>query len=489
MPHLWIRPESDEPVHGMMLRLAASNGLPRLRSFETMVGVRTHQVRLGDRLDALAKVLRCDVSDLQDRCYRRTSAKMRTFRGQTLGTVKDIHTRIRRVCPLCLSERPFHRFWWDFGFVATCPTHGRHLVSECSCGRPLSWDDVELHKCRMCEDGSVHRLTFDLADPDLVSLDRLLLSKFGVGNADAAPVLDELSPRDAFEVAGRVGALDALGYRTKWVEPEDCGEANAVRARGYRILVEGRLPEILDRVFAEFMVTRERTEEGKLPLPRIDNAYGWFVHWFRFRKDEDFSPTLARIIVANAEAKFRLTADNYPKTARSGGTINLSEAAAMARCRPRNLRRLLAKEGLIRPKIVKGSPVRIERSVAERIAHDLADAIGQADLSSLTGLGSECVKTLVRAGSLPCWLRGGGAEAHRFLFRRREVVEWMHRLIPEAPAVARAPDGSLTLARWPYERKISVKRMIDMLAHGDLAVHGLLNGKRDFASALTRAPG
>ena len=480
-PSVWVVPFPDEPTHGMMMRLAQVNGFPRLRAFETLVGVRTHEVRMGEKLNVLAGVLRCDPADLQERCYRRLGEKTRSFRGMTFGEKKDIEGRSRRVCPGCLAEAAYHRFWWDFTFIRFCPAHERRLVEVCSCGQALTWDDVAPDKCRHCEDGSVHGLPPEPGAPDAVALDRFLMAKLGVGEADAVPVLADLSPQDAFEVAGRVGALDARGYARNWVEAADLPDPDGVRSRGLRILADGLFPALLDRVFREFMDQRETSD--RTTKPRIDTAYGWFTHWFRFKGDEEFSPALARMIIAHAETKFHVTATTYPNTPRSGEALNLNEAAALCRCRHGTLRRLLAKEGLIRPERIKGSPIRIARSVVERFAADLKDSANLEDLVEITGLGIVSVRKLVREGVIPCWLKGGGVEAHRFLFRRRDVVAWMESVIPEAPIIDRT-EGMLTLADYSLERKVGVVDMIGMLESGEIEVVGRLEGGTSFAGSM-----
>ena len=484
LPSVWIAPQPDEPTHGMMMRLAEVNGFPRLRAFETLVGVRIHEVRMGEKLEVLAALMRCEPCDLEERCYRRIDEKTRLFRGLTLGVKKDFDARLRRVCPGCLADKPYHRFWWDFTFIRSCPFHGRKLESACSCGGALTWDDAALGKCKGCDEGSVQDLAPIPIGEDAAALDRLLLAKLGVGHADPVPVLQDLSPQDAFEVAGRIGALNARGYALNWVETEDFPDPDTISGHGFRILKDGVLPEVLDRVFDEFLAQRDPSS-GRPAGPRIDTAYGWFPHWFRFKGDETFSPSLAKMILAHAERRFHVSAKTYPNTPRSAEALNLSDAAALCGCRQATLRRLLEKEGLIRPERIKGSPVRIERSVIDRIAADLKDSANLEDLVGITRLGIISVRKLVRAEIIPCWLRGGGVEAHRFLFRRRDVIGWMERLIPEAP-IAEQDEGLIALADYPHAHNVPVVEMIGMIERGEIEIIGHYGVQRSFSSALIR---
>lgn len=480
LPNVWIRPLEDEPVHGLALRLAEINGLQRMRDLEFLAGFSVAGIRHGEGLDRLAAMIRCDPAELQDRCYRATSRQMRTFRGIVLGVINDIDATGRRCCPGCLAESRHHRFWWDISPIASCSRHSRRLVRSCSCGRTLSWKDASPIKCHGCEDGSVLGTEAEAVHDDVLALDRLLLAKLGIGSAPPTPVLGALDLRAAVEVAGRVGALDALGYRTKWAEPGDCGDPpEVVRARGWRILAEERLGEILDRVYDEFLV-RDDVRASRSGEARIDNSFGWFSHWFRYRGGERFSPELARILVERAEGKFRLTSRSFPATPRAGDTVNLSEAAAICGARQGTVRRLLAKEGLVRPNPIKGSPIRIKRADAERIAADLSEALTQADLVPLTGLRNGTIDKLCRADILPVWLKGGGVEAHRFLFRRRDVLAWMEGLLADVRVADDVPADAPLLRDLPLSNRMPVKEMVAVLRRGGMRLARRRDAPADF---------
>lgn len=463
-PNAWVSPCQDEPVHGIMLRLAEANGIPSLKDLETMAGVTASQVRRGEKLTILASMLRCDVSDIEDRCYRHVSGMMRSFRGVSLGVINDLETKIRRCCPDCLALDHHHRFWWDLVPISTCPFHGRKLVSTCSCGTGLSWRDGTLSKCVVCDDGSVHHAVRQAVSADVIAFDRVLLAKVGVGTADAGPVFDALDFRAAVEVAGRVGALDSLGYGMRWAQPEDCLDPpEVVRARGWRILRDERLGDVLDRVYDEF---RQATTDEGGRQPRIDSAYGWFMHWFRYQGGENYSAHLARLIVENAEGKFRLTSDTLPNTPRSGASMNLTQAARACGISARSMRRLLSKEGLIRPETVKGSPVRVERVVVDRIADDLATSLSQVDLLTFTGLRITAIEQLTRTDVIPGWLKGGGVDARRYLYRRTDVLAWMQSVLATARVVESVPSDAIPLSDLSARIGFSIVDILRMLDEG-----------------------
>jgi hypothetical protein len=57
--------------------------------------------------------------------------------------------RHRRVCPLCLAERPHQRAQWDLSIVSVCTRHQVKLVTVCqSCTRYLCWQRGSVCICR-----------------------------------------------------------------------------------------------------------------------------------------------------------------------------------------------------------------------------------------------------------------------------------------------------------------------------------------------------
>ena len=170
---------------------------------------------------------------------------------------------------------------------------------------------------RHCEDGDVTAVEAVDADVDVVATDRRVLGRLGVGTPVPVPILDAMSLTGALELIGRVGALDLGGYRERWAEPDDFDVPAAhVRARGFRILRDGALDALLDRIHAEFLASRR----GK-PI-RIGTAYGWFYHWFNFRKGEAFSRDVAAIMLANGSRKFQLSRKTFPGSPAKGVALS-----------------------------------------------------------------------------------------------------------------------------------------------------------------------
>src|SRR5262245_25132772 len=175
LPPLWVTPLPDEPPHGMYLRLAERNGFRRVGLLENLVGIKLRHVRLGRDLDHLAAMLRCEPEHLNGTLIKHQRPGSPIVGGEAVRR-KDLTMLRRRACPACLAKSAHHRFWWDLGFVATCPIHEIWLAQSCSCGGPLTWADGSLAKCRTCEDGDVRLLPFETASSEVIALDRWVLS-------------------------------------------------------------------------------------------------------------------------------------------------------------------------------------------------------------------------------------------------------------------------------------------------------------------------
>ncbi|WP_454003131.1 hypothetical protein [Afipia felis] len=108
-----------------------------------------------------------------------------------------------------------------------------------------------------------------------MAVDAWALGRLGVGEPISIPILDSIPLTRALDTIGRIGALDLMGYQERWVAPHDCGLTEAdVRARGLRVLRDGKLDAVLDKVFDEFH------SSGSRKKMTIHNAYGWFAYWF-----------------------------------------------------------------------------------------------------------------------------------------------------------------------------------------------------------------
>jgi len=485
VPHIWIQPEPDEPVHGMMIRLCDVNGLPRMSHLERRAGLDLDSLRAGEQIDRLARILRCDPATLEDHVWQRPSKNFRVWRGVSVSAVKEADFVHRRACPECLSEKPYHRFHWDVAAISSCVRHERLLIGTCSCGQALSWWDGSLAKCRVCENGSISLVPAVQPDPEVMAFDAYLLGRLGAFPVSPDPILDPLEIRGVCDLVGRIGALDVLGFRRRWTEPGDGDLPQArVLARGYAIVSQGSLENLLDRIWHQSVEQSGENRPAIQRSPGIDQAYGWFVPWFRWMGGELFSPGVAAAIVRHASTKFMLVATNFPSTARVGDTMNMSQAARGCGTSVKTLRRLLEMEGYLSSDLKKGSPIRIERDLADRFAADLTDALTQVDLAEFTGLRIASVEQLCKANAIPCWLRGGGIDAHRYLYRRDDVAAWMNAIIGNPPDAVDSQADAVPIADYAAVKGISILDVVSMLEKRQLDIRIPAGIEANFATVV-----
>lgn len=300
---LWVSPEKDEPAHGILLRLAERNGIENPVGILNHTGLRTSDLRVGREVPKLAKLIRCSPIDILDSTFVAGDDGWCSVRGQRLQGRRDIEGTRRRLCPHCIAESPHQRFWFDVTFISTCPKHNIELISDCSCGHPLSWSDVRVSKCRHCENGDVQNIRNANANEDVLEVDRWILGRLGVTKSASIPVLDELPLTHAFSAITAVGALQVGGNETRKSMKESISTAdvsiNEARAAGFGILRDGVLDQLLDRVYARYRpYFRGASFHG---------AFSWFGTWFmqwhhRTASDVPHS-RFADIVIANAARK------------------------------------------------------------------------------------------------------------------------------------------------------------------------------------------
>lgn len=290
---LWVVPAEDEPAHGMLIRVAERNGIRSAGQIRALTGLTARELRNGIGIEHLASILKCDAEIIQ-RSTPVISDSALTIRGERISR-REMKASVRRLCPTCVKEYAHQRFWFDLAFVSTCPTHARNLIHTCSCGQDLSWTDVRISRCRHCEDGDATNVAEPAVNLEVMDIDRWILSRLGVGKPVQCAILDAAPLSQALGLIGQVGILEVGGFRENWTEANELGLSVAeARARGFKILRDGGLDEVLDKVYGEFLAS----SSGK---PRtINYVYGWFSRWWSTIGSENFPEEIAGIVQAHA---------------------------------------------------------------------------------------------------------------------------------------------------------------------------------------------
>lgn len=480
---LWFAPAKDEPAHGILIRLAERNGIEGFERVPALTGLRVARLRVGNGAKRLASIIRCEPQAFMKSTPVPDEGGNVIIRGERLNTIRDLTRLSRRLCPGCVANSAHHRFWFDLKFVTTCPEHSMNLVDACSCGLKLSWKDVRIAKCRHCEDGDVGLLPETPVNPDVMAMDRWVLGRLGIGQPTSVPILDAMKLTDALDTMGRIGSLDLGGYRENWAQPQDFDRPTAeVRALGYQILEQSRLDEVLDKVHREFLLSTSSKPSS------VHSAYGWFGHWFTFRKAEKFSKGLAEIVLANASRKFQVQRGTFPTLVRESHlSSTLTDASKDIGVSSATLRTLLDAEGRIRKAKRKGSPVAVARNDVARIADDVADSVPFARLATILGVGGTIAKKLRNVGEIPIWIPGGrnGAK-HRYLIRKADVEKWVDELIGDVPMLASVPNDCLLLADAPLVKKFPVVSLVGAIRDCRITIVGRLEGRPTFGGAILR---
>lgn len=474
---LWFSPEKDEPAHGILIRLAERNGIEGFTRVSDLTGLRVARLRVGNGVERLASIIRCDPVSLMNSTATSDASGNVLIRGERLSIKRDLSRVSRRLCPECVADSAHHRFWWDLKFVTTCPKHRTKLVDVCSCGKKLSWIDVRIAKCRHCEDGSVTSLPKTRANHDVQTMDQWVLARLGIGQSEPVPILDKMSLTYALDTMGRIGALDLGGYRENWAQPHDFAIPEAkVRARGFRILESGRLDYVLDKVYSEFIRSKSPKHAA------VHSAYGWFGQWFTARKSEKFSPGLAEILLTNASRKFEVNPRTFPTLVQAPRAFTLTEAAKKIGMSTDTLLALLEAEGTIRKDRIKWRPIAVPHHEVIRIADEFANRMRISELASHLSVGRKMAEKLRDFGGIPVWIA-----TSRQTFRRRDVDNWVDRLIGTPPSLACVPADGLVLADIPRNQKIPTLSLVQAIRERKIAVIGSLVGHSKFGGAILRA--
>ncbi|MET4799194.1 TniQ family protein [Bradyrhizobium sp. LB11.1] len=480
----WISPERFEPPHGCMLRLAERNGLPGMLELRLLTGLSISKIMDGRDLDKLAALLHCDPTVLDANAIIRRNNARAIVGGHTMRPSADFTPlSVRRACPSCVKEAPYHRAWWDWSFVSTCPWHECLLVDECTCGGKLSWQDGSPFKCRECDGGDIRISLNAPVDARLTAPDRWAIDRYIGQERQIVELIDDAPLGHAAELIKRVGVLHVHGYQPTYPKMSDPATVMEVRARGYELLAAGGIQDVLQRAFDGYLLSAPG------PYRPLKHLYGWFYSWFINTGGVRLYPRMAAAISRHSKERIQVTRRAFggllPPEDNSGErNLTLSEASQLAKVRTQTMRLLLSFEGLIRPEKLKGAPVSVGRDVAERIARDIAEAFSLTSLETYLGLRRIAMIKLVRSGMLPYWV--GGAARYRYLFRKRQIIDWLNDLLGDAPVANVAPPATVALADVPQAFKIDTVLLFEAVKRRDISIVAMIEVEPRLRNAFVR---
>lgn len=280
---LRVVPEPDEPLLGLMVRLAERNGFASPSWLAREAGMPFAAIEIAASspwelagLSALSGML---IDELRGRAYWPIgSTYRRTFFDHQIRR-EFFAIRVRRICPRCLSESGYHRAAWDIAPLTVCPVHKLRLVTRCPrCLRRLNWNFGGIVRCRCGQDlRAVEAETVPEAD---VQGAAYLLGVLGPTRTEkaklgASSILGELGADEAISLLLHLGWA-ATGLRLRPRPSKLAAVQNEMHiwlTRGLRAI--GDCPTSFERYLEEL-----RAQAGERP-GRYGAAkeIGWIAEW------------------------------------------------------------------------------------------------------------------------------------------------------------------------------------------------------------------
>ncbi|MEY9524057.1 hypothetical protein ABIF70_005198 [Bradyrhizobium japonicum] len=467
----WRPIEPEETAQGLLLRVAeiqrhsssdrtaAAAGISRSRMAHGFVG----------ELERFAVQVDQDFEKIAADSPRRDSDGRLRLRGHAMA--EYLHFGLRRLCPACLEEKWHHRFWWDLEPVSTCPRHGIELVGACRCGTSYGWRGGGLVRCSRCGNEHAECLPRKQADPKLLRLDTYILARFGADTADRVPILDSLEMPQVFMMLERIGSA-CEGYSKTWRSAKSMGlPLGLVQARGFEVLADDRIEELLTRIYNGYLAQGGRPDDG------FGRCYGWLYHWFNHKRGAKFSASLAQAILLHGAARFpvvpKVRLGKLPEQAKR--KLSLKAAAARAGTSVFAMRNIGLALGLISPNGRSGHHLSFPVERVERIAKDLKGALSLEETMQRLGVHRRPLLEIMENRSLVPALEGGG-QRHVYVFRPGDVDALLEKLGGSARVVDAASNDLLEISRLGRGRAATIGRCVRLILDGKLRVRERLKG-------------
>jgi len=385
----------------------------------------------------------------------------RTLRGNEVTI--QLHYLTRRLCPACIAESQHHRFWWDLRPITTCPRHQLCLIDTCVCGSKLKWRDPSLLHCDQGRFfANLPRLE---ADPMIMRADRYLLARFGCAETEPVAILDEMNFVETCNILERIGAAD-VGFSRKWRTARSLGVPVAkLQARGFEILADNRLDELLTRTYDEFIANGGRPEQG------FSACYGWLFHWFNYRRRWKGYDRLAEAMLRHGAARFPIVpraklGTLLPEEHRK---LSLKQAAARIGVSTAGMRSIGLALDIIKDERTSGHAKSFPSDLVDRLARDMTDALSLEEAMDRLGIARRVMIQLIEDQTITPALDCRG-QKNAYVFRRTDVDKLLTTLAASSPIVKRPAKGLVALSGLGRGRPASVAQGVRLILDGHLTV-------------------
>jgi hypothetical protein len=487
---LRVRFQMGEPLYGLFGRLAARNLFQSSRELATAIGLSyDSDVRCAKRLKTVSEIAGID-PDLLVHSTVVAIGRTRQWKAESIPQ-SSWSPSIRRVCPCCLKNdligrednngprdfRPFLRFWWDFTFINTCPTHQVKLVRSCpSCSSELSVNQLLPWKCVCGHD--LTRIKAKNVGPSYCEADHYFVGRLTGSNCTSIAVVDRLTVSMAASAMRALGAAQAYGAKCN-MKSFDRETSHELQNLGIQIFKGGTAAYecLLDRLFED---QSEKDKKSKFSSNRI---YGVLYRWLDTYKIDALDDLKARL-VTHAE-KHMVTPVRPTIFGRSvnTGKLTIKAASRSIRVDP-GITFLIAKHIGIVP---AAAPFKASLPVPTASLNELKrlarDMIKTRDASIILGITSTIANMLCEAGILRRFEGRTGRGPIKYLFRS-SVKNLLDMLANSAPVVDRRPEKTLPIGRAVERARISYPDAVAAILQKKVAVLGQLRGRKGLNSLL-----
>ena len=380
------------------------------------------------------------------------------------------------ICPACVADdldtrrgpdrsRPWRRFWWDIGYINTCPEHRVLLERSCrGCGAPFQ----PLHIIRRCRCG--HEVASASTRSDDVAADEFLIARV-TGGTPVSPAF--MAGLELPQVGSLLLQLGRLAIRGRDGAAIDLSAPSVGQVERARLATAGlhatrdwptNFGQVLDRLV-------EERPAGRAP----GNAYGtWLTNWISHLGGAAGDALRAAVL---AHARRNAPESNaYSLLGQrdvGGSRVNDRIGSELSGLSPRATRRILLAMGC------RLDPDGVTRWVAERadvlqIGGWLARHVTRAEAMANLGLTSLHMRQLEAANLLvPGLSNEGGLGTY---YNRQDLDGLVTRLrgnVVTSPAV---PSGSIPFTKAAF-RLGSAATVAAGIAAGEIVVAAWIGGR------------
>lgn len=395
--------QNGEPAYAHLMRVAQANGVKRVATLATNLGLESYRLHMRSSLETIGSVGRSD----SVRLAHDTATDDRdivTLRGETLkrGTQWS-SLSVRRACPACYAEdkqaaepyrrrlpRAWHRTWWDVAAVTACPIHHCRLISRCpQCSEPFDPGRGTIDRCP--NNHEISRFECVPADAQEVRSSAYVVGRLGGGPRISVPALDDMPLHWAIE------AMEVLGYAAierSFVKQYGDSRGASSQACGIGLSVVEDIATA-----APGLVSGLHEGAHSVRGTGKEKAYGGFDKWAFGLPDGVLKGHLTKAIERDMASAGIGRAIRIAPVEGSG--ISLSKAAQMIGTNVEWVRRVAIEKGFIEPrKRWKGAPITLSEQTVEIIREQKDKWLNLEETASRLGVEVTSMKRLLDAGHL-----------------------------------------------------------------------------------------